>query len=93
MTLNFNKLFSFFSSFVVEVLNRDVNRVSVYQDFCGSSPKIRCVVSKAEHLPVVLQFFRDFSFIRFKNLADVIGVDTCKSSDRFRVIYQLLSTD
>lgn len=80
---------SFWQDFILSSLNYDRKRVSL-ETFSG---EIRCVVLNPDDLLFVLQFFRDFSCCRFKNLADLIGVDYPEREDRFVVIYQFISTD
>jgi NADH/F420H2 dehydrogenase subunit C len=82
-------ILNFWQKFVLSSLNYDRKRVSL-ETFSGG---VRCVVFNPDDLLFVLRFFRDFSCCRFKNLADLIGVDYPDREDRFLVVYQLLSTD
>lgn len=73
----------------MSALNFDQKRVAI--EFCDNN--IRCIVLNADDLPFIIRFFRDFSPCRFRNLCDIAGVDFPDRSDRFLVVYQLLSTD
>jgi NADH-quinone oxidoreductase subunit C len=50
-----------------------------------------CVYTKAEHLCEVLSFLRDHSQARFRSMVDIAGVDYPERSQRFEVVYILLS--
>jgi len=79
----------FWQTFILSSLNYDRKRIAL-ETFSGG---VRCLVLNPSDLLYVLRFFRDFSCCRFKNLTDIIGVDYPEQDNRFKVIYQLLSTN
>jgi NADH/F420H2 dehydrogenase subunit C len=50
-----------------------------------------CMYTKVEHLSEVLSFLRDHSQARFRLMVDIAGVDYPERSQRFEVVYILLS--